>query len=224
MPIRKIPRNHRSLTGQSPTDRRGGSVAFESSLERDLHTILEFDVSVRSYEEQPLQISYTDSGGQLRVYTPDVLVTYRSDLARSRDRRPLLGEVKYQEELSRRRFELEPCFRAARNYATARGWEFRVLTEEDIRTPYLSNARFLLPYRRRPAVPVRERMLLEVMHELRVCDPETLLAAVRRDPMERAQMIPVLWQLVGYCRIWTDLSLPLTMKSAIWVREREEEE
>src|SRR5437868_5438583 len=98
MPSRKIPPSRRSLTGlvasqksprlslvPSPPARPSQLGAgqpqpqtrmkgFESSLERDFFILLDFDLNVDRYEEQPVRIEYRDGDGRLRTYTPDVLV------------------------------------------------------------------------------------------------------------------------------------------------------
>jgi hypothetical protein len=142
MPVRKIPKNYRSLTGLVATMKRagpgvrGGMAGFESSLERDLLILLDFDPAVLSYEEQPVRIDYRDAQGHARHYTPDVLVTWRCDGVPSH-----LVEVKYRADLKTDRRALKPAFRAAHGHARERGWTFRLLTEVEIRTPYLRNVK-----------------------------------------------------------------------------------
>lgn len=79
--------------------------------------------------------------GRKRFGYPDFLVHFRlpSDV-------PMLVDVKFRREIFERWAELKPRLRAARAYARERGWIYRIKTEVDIRTPYLANAKFLLPY------------------------------------------------------------------------------
>jgi hypothetical protein len=191
-------------------------VGFESSLERDLLLLCEFDLNVARYEEQPVCIEYVDENGTSRTYTPDLLITYRSDIVPAKWMRPILGEVKYRADLKGDWPNLRRKFKAGRVFAQERGWEFRVLTETDLRTPLLDNARFLLPFRRQPRNAAHEELLLDWLHEFQQSDPETLLAACCRDPESRAGLIPTLWRLIADRRVWCDLSKPLTMRSTIW--------
>lgn len=46
MPVRKIPKNYRFLTGVSFGNKCVGKSSFESPLERDLQILLEFDSDV----------------------------------------------------------------------------------------------------------------------------------------------------------------------------------
>jgi hypothetical protein len=222
MPVRKILKNHRSLTGLVAATKRagpgtsGGMAGFESSLERDLLILLDFDPDVLSYEEQPVRIDYLDAEGRLRHYTPDVLVRWRGDAVPSRDRAPLLVEVKYRTDLKANGAVLKPRLKAARGYAHERGWTFRILTEVEIRTPYLSNARFLDSYRRLNGHGAMTDLFLQTLHQLHESDPETLLAALRPDPQGRAELLPALWGLVAAGKVGVDLNLPLTMRSRLW--------
>lgn len=58
MPVRKIPMNYRNVTGVFPSLKSIGSGAFESTLERDFLTILDFDYEVNNFEVQPVKIEY----------------------------------------------------------------------------------------------------------------------------------------------------------------------
>lgn len=216
MPVRPIPPNNRSTTGRAYSWKMDRMVAYESSLERDLITLCEFDVNVRRYEEQPVRIDYVDEENVARHYTPDLLITYRSDIVPGAWMRPRLCEVKYREDLRGDWRNLRRKLKAARQYALSRGWEFQVVTEVEVRTAYLDNVRFLLPYRARPVDADNERLLQRWIAELRETTPEALLAVCRREREQRAILIPSLWRMIAVQGIWCDLGLPLTMHSRIW--------
>src|SRR5262245_35397216 len=69
MPVRRIPKNYRSLTGLVPNSRTQSMTAFESSLERDFLQLLDFDPDVEFYEEQPVKITYPDAKGRRLSFT-----------------------------------------------------------------------------------------------------------------------------------------------------------
>lgn len=74
MPTRKIKKSYRSVTGVLASKKNARMVASESTLERDLYHLLEFDPMVESYEEQPATLSYQLPTGQQSHYTPDVVI------------------------------------------------------------------------------------------------------------------------------------------------------
>ncbi|MDQ3816346.1 MAG: TnsA endonuclease N-terminal domain-containing protein [Acidobacteriota bacterium] len=216
MPVRFPPKNRRSVTGLVASVKNNTMRAHESTLERDLLFLLEFDLNVHTYEEQPVRIEFRDSDGHLHTYTPDVLVTYRKDIAPAKQMPPLLCEVKYRKDLFADWKRLKPKFKAARCFAREKGWRFSILTEHEIRTPLLENARFLLPYRKLEMDWEQSQLLLQMLGELREATPESLLLACGKELMERARLIPMLWHLVSIGMIGADLNIRLVMHSPIW--------
>jgi hypothetical protein len=190
--------------------------AHESTLERDLMFLLEFDLNVATYEEQPVCIEYWDTDEKRHTYTPDVLVTYRKDVAPAKSMLPLLCEVKYRKDLFADWKALKPKFKAARRFARERGWHFRILTEQEIRTPLLENVRFLLRYQKLEMDWEKTQLLLLMIPELREATPESLLLACSADQMERALLLPMLWHLVSIGMLGCDLNSRLTMCTPIW--------
>lgn len=217
MPVRKIPRSRRSLTGRVAKRTREDSSMFESSLERDLFIILDFDSSVAGFEEQPLRISFTDDQGYPHTYIPDVLIHYHPDSATNRQRPPLLGEVKYRQDLFDNWKELKPKFKAARAFSREQGWQrFRIFTENEIRTPYLYNAKFLRGFVNIEHEQDEIDMLLGTLSALHKTTPHSLLLACSDNEMRRAELMPSLWRLVAKNCIGCDLDERLTMESPIW--------
>lgn len=225
MPVRRIPPSHRSLTGRVAGAKCVGEAAFESTLERDLLLVLEFAPVAAVYEVQPVRIPYVDERGRARTYTPDVLIHRQhpdgSSLA------PLLCEVKYRTDVKRysavERRVVVAKFRAARRYARERGWCFRLLTERHIRSPYLQNARFLLPFRTHPARTERLARIVRRVEERGSEPADQLLAAVAEGPGRGAHSdyswcIPGLWHLLATGQLVADYTVPLTMQTAIYHR------
>ncbi|ASX10981.1 TPA: TnsA endonuclease N-terminal domain-containing protein [Aeromonas dhakensis] len=212
MPVRSIPKNYRNVTGVAAHSKAVGKVMFESTLERDFLSLLEFDREVESFEVQPVRLNWQDGRGRVRSYTPDVLVCYRNG-----SRRPVLWEVKYRDDLRANWQEYRSKFRAAVRYARERGWRFRLATEREIRGVRLVNARFLLPVLRRGCPDAGD--VSSVLDGLRVSGsstPALLLASLSPDTTERARLLPVLWYLVATGRVETDLGKKLTMANRIW--------
>ncbi len=219
MPVRRVPKNYRSLTGFVANSRTQSMTAFESSLERDFLLLLDFDPEVEFYEEQPVKITYPDAKGRRRTYTPDVLVRYRIDPLQVRHPQILLCEVKYRDDLRQHWTDYRPKFRAAQRYARQQGWRFRVVTERHVRTPYLDNVKFLRSYQAMSINAAYRTRILNVLLELEETDPASLLPALSQDRWQQAQILPMLWQLIAIRQIGADLSQPLTMQSRIWLKK-----
>jgi hypothetical protein len=211
MPVRDIPIGNRAVTG---THARSGT-RYESSLERDFLELVMADPSVESVEGQPVRIEYLAGTGRKLSYTPDALVTYRPDPETGAVRPPLLCEIKYRGEFRTKFAELRPKILAARAFAKARGWTFKVVTDREIRTTKFSNLRFLSAFRdRAPENAIVDRICI-ALDRYGVCTPFELLRAISDDQFEQAAAIPTLWWMVAHGHVYADLSAPLTMNSPL---------
>ena len=200
MPVRKIPRSHRNVTGRVVVD-GARSVAFESPLERDFALLTQFTPGFVGIEEQPVRIPLTSG----RHYTPDFLVTWQVPQV------PDLVEVKPEAKLD----TVADKRNVAERFAAAHGWRFRVVTERDIRTPRLANARFLLPFRGRVPDAGYTARLFGLLQASPKPLPLEKMVAIAAPDEERAQLLPTLWHLVSTFRISVDLDHPLTMASMV---------
>jgi len=214
MPVRKIPKNYRNVTGRAVSVKAEGTAAFESTLERDFITLLEFSCQVKSFEVQPVTINWIDDKGLTRRYTPDVLVHYSTT-----DMLPELVEVKYRQDLERYWIDLKPRLKAGIRFARTQGWRFKIISELEIRTPLLNNARFLLPFLRNGPPPEADMDLLcSKLRQLGQSTPQSLTTVIFQDEWRRAQLISTVWYLVAKRIIGADLDQPVTMTSTIWYK------
>lgn len=213
-PARKIGLGRRALTGLIPSKKlsEGASARFESSLERDFFALLEFSNDVLGWDPQPVQIPVP--GG--RPYVPDVLVHWIGPSRALDSTESVLYEIKYRAELRENWSELLPRFRAASRYARERGWRFRLMTDDRIRTSALYNAKFLLPYL---SDTPNEQDMLQLLHALGLLietTPADLLRACTQDPWVQGRLVTSLWRMVAGRTVGTDLTSKLTMNSVIW--------
>ncbi len=194
MPIRKIPKNYRNITGIAPYNKAIGIAAYESSLEHDFLTLLEFDSNVQHFEVQPIAIEWFDPAGKKHIYTPDVLLHYQNDV--------IIYKVKYRSDLRKNWRELKPKFQAALHFCKSHGWHFKLITELEIHTDYLCNVRFLLPYQQNGLSGEYSEaymtLLDESLRELKKSTPKQLIQQTFQDEYNQAKLLPVLWYL--HCR------------------------
>lgn len=214
MPVRKIPKNYRNVTGIAAHRKAEGAAMYESTLERDFIALLEFDPAVTGFEVQPIVVEWDDAEDRSRSYTPDVLATIKS----ANDQPcAILYEVKYRSDLRDDWTILRPKFKAAIRYARQQGWRFKIITEVEIRTPYLDNAIFLLPFvRRGPGDSAQHALLHDHLIRLGKTTPAALLKACHEDEWQQATLIPTLWHMIGTRQVVTNLDEKLTMASPIW--------
>lgn len=222
MPVRKIKPSSFSYTGLIPSLKNQTSVQYESSLEADYIVLLEFTPYILKYLEQPVEISYLTDKGKTSRYTPDFLVHYHPDTEIGALFKPRLVEIKYREDLKKNWKQLKPKFQAAIRYASDQKYEFKILTEVEIRTPFLDNAKFLLSYKN--LIPEWEH-LERLKHTIRLLGHATvnqLLDHACQSDSLRAELIPVLWYMVSHQIILCDWHQPLTMLSELFFVEPED--
>lgn len=211
-PTRRITKSYRSITGKKPSKKTGNSHQFESSLERDYITLLEFDDEVDDYVEQPITIHYL-YGGKERIYTPDFLIIYKP----TANRRTLLSEIKYKSDLLANGDDYNPKFNAAKKFADKNGYQFKVITEEDIRTEIWQNAVFLNRYAFGKIDENDSTILKTTLLALKESTPDRLIEVCGAKEKQRGELLYTLWQLVAKKEISCNLNIPLSMQSKIWL-------
>jgi len=212
-PARPLRNSHRALTGKLSLH-GGGHAGFESSLERDWLTVLDFDPAVIRLQEQPFKLTHMVDG-KSRSYTPDVLAEYGQDDLNW----TVVYEVKHQQQLRADWDQLRPRYRAAVHHCRQQGWRFKIVTEKHIRTPYLENAKFLRRYRTMAMEQLRIAQLRYTASALGPTTPQALVAAAHWPRQEQAMSLTTVWHMLANGDLRADLHKKLTMSSSIWLPE-----
>jgi hypothetical protein len=215
-PVRRIPLNRRSVT--SFVSFRGEhSIQCESTLERDFVMLQEFSLPVLDVVSQPCEIPFVGSNGRRYTYTPDFLVYYKTDSAPDEMlTKPLLVEVKPEEQWRKHWREWLPKWKAAHRYASDRGWRFKIMDESRIRSTPLENINFLKRY---VDLDCEETYSQEVLADLEALGSATFeyLLVKHFQGLFQAQGIQHLWHLLVTRRIECDITLPLGNDTELWV-------
>jgi hypothetical protein len=215
-PARKIGLGRRSLTGfLTSAQKVEGNGAFESALERDYFTLLEFDRRVLAWHPQPVKIKVP---GRANRYTPDVAVEYTDTDDSSNLERVELCEIKYRDEIKRNWTDLKPALMAGRRYARSQGWRFEIYSEVEIRTPRLQNAKFFLGYVERGTDEEDIYRVARALENLGPTTPTKLLD--RFDLGDRGRLMGVLWHMVAKNHVLADFDREVVhMNSRISLNE-----
>lgn len=226
MPARHIPPRHCYLSGRVSSSKVPQAQAFESSLEQDFLLMLEFDRGVLRFASQPITIRWKEDGRQRR-YTPDVLVEYTPYMQDHFPHlKPALFEVKPEAILRRDWNVLKSKFKAAVHWCREYDCRFRIITERYIRTPYLSNIKFLMQFGNerfrfmdRRTQGEAQGAIRSVLFELGRTTPKQLLERISSDRSRHLELLPHIWHLIRCGAIGVDLKQSLTMLSPIWSLE-----
>jgi hypothetical protein len=155
MPVRKVSNHSRNVIGRFPSAKMGRMIAFESLLERDFIYLLEYDPSVKWFEEQPLSIKYLQEGKQFQ-YTPDFHLLENGQ--------HVLVECKPQRFVETE--ENRHKFAVARVWCRECGWEFRLMTDQQIRAGFrLKNVKLLAQYARQKVDAVMRSQIQSYLHD-----------------------------------------------------------
>lgn len=209
--VRPLRMSNRALTGRVAMA-GGGAAEYESSLERDWLMALDFDWRVVQIQEQPYTLHY-EWDGKLRRYTPDVLAVFDDGQVKW----TVVYEVKGRADLQEKWSTHRPRFKAAVHDCRVKGWRFRIITEREIRIPYVANIKFLLRYRDLTSQPMHREALLYTLRALGETTPQALLAATWWDEERRLTALTELWRLVALREVGATLMTPLTMSTRIWL-------
>lgn len=210
-PARKISnRATRKNTGYFPSIKNGRSVAFESLLERDYIYLLEFDNDVISYKEQPTKISYKIMDRTYH-YTPDFLVQRNNKMQLIEIKPKSKLEKLLSDSLTNKRYEAAAFYCKSNNYD-----EFKIVTDEEIRSGYiLENIKTLFHYSM-SHVPAADKM--RIRNELMLNGPQQISDLLIKicDPTEcHSRYYSYILSLLYHKEISTDLQSPISKSSII---------
>ena len=222
MKKRKIGYTYGSVSGYFAF-RKEKSISFESTLERDLLTLLEFNESVSDVVEQPMTIEYVNKNGRNVSYTPDFLVMFdEPDASMLRvQRKPLLIEVKPRDKLIKDFSTLKDKFKIAIKYAHANDMIFKVYDESRIRTQYLKNILFLKRYKRHTYNAEEESNILSYINMMGDTTIEYILEYLFVTKEQRGIALGHIWNMVAHKKIQCHFNKPLSISTTVWINNIE---
>jgi hypothetical protein len=192
------------------------AIPFESTLERDFIVRKEFSLSVLDVIPQPLIISYKAKNGRSFTYTPDFLVYYRlGDMEYGSYPKPLLIEVKPENEWRKNWREWLPKWKAAFAYAKEQGWAFHIHDESRIRDQAFQNIRFLERYKRMQFPIEESRWVIDNIQQMGSA-PFHYIVSRHFMGMYKAEGIAHIWHLLATRQLNCDISRPLNDFTELW--------
>lgn len=216
MPVRKIKKSYISCVGYFKSYKNNKQLAFESILERDFFTLLEFQQNVLSYEEQPLKINYQLKASNTR-YTPDVLVIYD-------DGSKKIFEVKYQSDIDSDP-ELQYKISVLKEEITKQmSIPFETFTDTQIDQINFKNCVFLY---KNAFVSENNTITAKILQTLtNLSAPITVksfLELLSSNRTEQLQFLPYLWHEIFKNTSLINMYQPITMSSLLYLRDPHEQ-
>jgi len=208
MKNRKIGYTYGSVSGRY-SFRSEKTIAFESHLEKDLLTLLEYNDSVLDVIEQPITLEYINANGRRTTYTPDFLVYFKSLPAHSVSNpypSPMLIEVKPEEKLRKKFDELKPKFKVAMKYAMENGYIFKIYHEKRIRGQELKNINFISRHKNLIYDRDEEERILSHLKAVGHTTVDHLLAYLYITDVQKGIALGQTWHLLANKKIACDMS------------------
>lgn len=210
MPAREVSNRGGNTIGYYPSIKMKRRIAYESTIERDKMTLLDFDPDVRAFEEQPLVIPYQYKNKTV-TYTPDLLVQtlHRCILVECKP-----AELVVTEENQRK-------FNAARKWCEEHRFEFEVVTDEQVRTGFrLKNVVRLTQYARYNISPQMKSRTYSILRA--APNPLTIEAlAGEIAPNNFGSALSCILHLAYYHQIAINLDEEkISNSSAVWLPSR----
>lgn len=215
-PVRNITnKRNRKNTGFFPSEKIGRPVAFESILESDYLYLIEFDRDVVSFIEQPITIRYTVNGKRYK-YTPDFKVIRKNKIQIIEIKPKSKLDILLTNESKKQKF-LAGC-----QFCKLNGYEFKIITDEQIQAGFLlKNIKFLFAFSRIHVPNIERRKIFENLENSDI-NLMTLINNLTSESIEKDLYKSYILSLIYSQQLCTNLFKPLDQYSRIWLTESEE--
>jgi hypothetical protein len=208
--VRKIKNRGGSITGQFPSFKMPTQmIQYESTIERDLCYVLEFDEGVTHYEAQPFRIYYIGGDTKVHSYTPDFHVFHADGTKDIVECKP---NTRLYDQHTQQQMEIGQA------WADANDHTFVVITDEELRQGHnLANIKLLWRFRQ---MAIEYKLVTRTIEYLKQRPQGASLmevAAYAESSPERYALAPFLLCLVFQRVLLTDLAQPLSPESQLWL-------
>lgn len=163
-----------------------------------------------SYQEQPqIEIFFN---GKNQIYSADCYVK-RVENSSKKDS---IVEVKYTNEIEKRKDYFEKRFEAATISANKLNLDFEIYTEENHSEIYLDNLDFLYRYKLYPIENKYENQIINLVKKNKKISAFDLANLISQNPLEYGLISNCIWDLVCKEKLKSDLlSAKVTMNSFV---------
>ena len=210
MPVRNVTNRGGNVIGRFPSLKMQRMIAFESLLERDFIYLLDYDANVTWFEEQPLTIEYQHKG-KTRHYTPDFHLIERDQ--------HVLVECKPGNFVNTA--DNQRKFAVAQAWCQACDWQFRIVTDAEVRAGYrLHNVKLLTAYARLRLEPGLRCQLYALLQSLPAATSIQDLARALH-PTDPTAVLADILHLAFHGVVDLPLACaPITLDTAVTLRHR----
>ncbi|NHM32435.1 TnsA endonuclease N-terminal domain-containing protein [Neobacillus terrae] len=183
-----------NFRGSIPSEKCGTLINYESLLERDYITLLEFDPGIVFYESQPIKIPYMYKGAK-HSYFPDFKVI-------TDDNKIKIVEVKPERFLTTEKNLVK--FMVGKQFCEENKWEFIVVSEPNIRIGFLQyNLKKIKNIDYHSLRSVTRMAVLELVRERREITIDTMVRELHQ--FNKQEIYSHVFFLIYKHMVYTDL-------------------
>lgn len=191
---------------------KGGSIPYESTLERDFLIVQGFREDIKSIVPQPLTIEFRKNG-HTYPYTPDFFIEYE-DFA---NRKNMIVEVK-PETLWRENWrDWSNKWKTMQRYCKENNMIFHIYDESRIRNNALANITFLANFKNTHIEKEDIEAVLTQVSLMGVTTIDYLLTRFYSGKLLRNHGLRVIYHLLYARKLKFDLFTVLNEQSEVWV-------
>lgn len=208
MGTREIKKSHIAVTGYFSSYKNKRQINFESKLEHDFYLLLEFDETIKSYQEQPFKVYYIYQDKKRR-YTPDTLVNYIDSTQKIFEVKPMFkikNNIELQEKIELQKQKIKE----------EKNLELLIFTDENMNKIYMNNIKIIYNF---AFIKVNKEIQDKIREELLKLnvpiEVKKLLDILTSTKSDRLKYIPYLWNLVFNNLGCIDFTKKITMASII---------
>lgn len=181
---------------------------YLSNIEFEFIYLLEYDIKVNIYIQKPFTINSKKEENQ---YTPSFYVEYI-------DGQKELIDIVYTKEIYF--YKNHPTNPLIREICTFNKITYKILTPEDIKTPFLDNVKFLLKYKRLPPNVKKEGVftIIKILTKGKNIKIIDLIEKITPEINKQAEYLYLLWYIVANNFVDFNNQLPLTMDTVLQIK------
>lgn len=191
---------------------KGGSIPYESTLERDFLIVYGFRDDVKSIIPQPLKIKFKKNG-RTYPYTPDFFIEYED----SANRKNMIVEVKPNKLWRENWRDWSDKWKAMKRYCKDNDMTFRIYDESRIRNDALTNIMFLSNFKNTHIEHADIEAVLSQVNIMGVTTIDYLLTRFYSGKLLRNHGLRVIYHLLYTQKLKFDLFSKLDEQSEVWV-------
>lgn len=213
-------KKYSSLSGILKSYKMDKTIYFESTLERDFATLLEFEDSVKKYLDHPFTIECKINGRKYS-YTPDFEIEFNVNavgnsffLGELIMNRKMVVEIKYSDKIATFKDSYKKKLEGMREYCESNNLRFEIVNES-FRDDYYKNVEKLLSFNNIPTHRETEYQIIDYLNKNPMSTFYSTIEALKESGIKNPN--PSIWGMLGKKEIFCEMDKLINYNTKLWV-------